>query len=92
MRKQQETQLKKLPGKHKDIKLSILTLGKARKELNRRELKGGEINVLGKNLYGVRDLAMAGVSTAEVQIPTQLQKTVRKMVTVKEKELCYLSL
>lgn len=35
---------------------------------------------------------MASVSTAEVQIPTQLQKTVRKMVTVKEKDLCYLSL
>lgn len=35
---------------------------------------------------------MAGVSPAETQIPTQLQRTVGKAVTVKEKDLCYLTL
>lgn len=47
---------------------------------------------MGKDLYAGRDLDMAGVSPAETQIPTQLQRTVGKAVTVKEKDLCYLTL
>jgi len=50
---------------------------------------------LGKKFCAGRDLGMADVSTVVTRILTQLQRTlrsVRKLVTMKEKDLCYLAL
>lgn len=57
--------------------------------------KGGEIRALGKKLRAGRDLGVAGDSTVGTSILTQLHRTlksVRKLVAMKEKDLCYLTL
>lgn len=50
---------------------------------------------MGKKLCARRDLGIASASTVGTRILTQVQRTlksVRKLVTMKEKDVCYLTL